>query len=282
MTRRPRRAPRSRRRPRPGPVVPAPPPTALDTWHALLTAHLAARPGAVSAAGEVFPESTVGDVRRAALRFSRELCLPRYDLANLTATRAAWRDALARVHAQCAAVPWGAVYPANEQFWLGDARALAQRLAAVDVRRNRLIDASPGGLARAAGAGDPLTTYSDLRAYFLARRLTRTDDRRWRFPETTVGDVAQIVRIVNDEVRRILAAAPAGSSARAVLDGHLEPWARIAAAVRATGRGLADDQVYPANVELWRAYRKVAIPLSVARDVAREDARRPFVHQVGP
>ncbi|MBK9032135.1 MAG: hypothetical protein IPL61_12585 [Myxococcales bacterium] len=263
-------------------VRPAAPPTAIDTWQTLIAAHLAARPGLVSAAGELFPASTIGDVRRAALQFSKELCQPRYDLANLAATRAAWRDALARIRAQCGAVPWGAVYPDNEQFWLGDARALAQRLATVDVRRNRLVGAGPDGLARAVGTGDPLTTYLDLRAYFAARRLMRADDRGWRYPETTIADVVQIAHIVQDELRRFIATAPAGSTAREVLGDHVAQWQRVAAMIPDHARGMPRDQVYPGNAELWRAYRRVSVPLSVARDVARDEARRPFVPQVGP
>lgn len=256
---------------------PTRPRTALDTWHALIAAHLAARPAAVSAAGEVYPACTCGDIRRAALRFSRELCLPRYDLANLTATRAAWRDALERVRALAATAPWGGPYPESERFWLGDARALAQRLAAIDARRNRLVNVDADGLTRAVGVGDPLTTYTDLRAYFLARRLSRTD-RGWRYPETTVGDVRQLVRLVELEVAKAVAVAPPGSDAHDVIVGRLGPWHQAAAAVEAA-RHLPVDQTYPDNLALWRAYRKVAIPLSVAYDVARAD-RNPFAGRV--
>lgn len=254
---------------------PTRPRTALDTWNALLTAHLAARPAAVSAAGEVYPACTSGDIRRAALRFSRELCLPRYDLANLAATRAAWRDALERIRALAATVPWGGPYPESERFWLGDTRALAQRLAAVDARRNRLVNADADGLTHAVGVGDPLTTYTDLRAYFLARRLSRTD-RGWRYPETTVGDVRQLVRLVELEVAKAVAVAPPGSDAYEVIVGRLGPWHEAAAAVKAV-RDLPADRVYAGNLALWRAYRKVAIPLSVAYDLARADrSRNPY------
>ena len=256
---------------------PTRPRTALDTWHALIGAHLAARPAAVSAAGEVYPACTSGDIRRAALRFSRELCLTRYDLANLTATRAAWRDALERVRAIAATLPWGGPYPESERFWLGDARALAQRLAAVDARRNRLVNVDADGLTRAVGVGDPLTTYTDLRAYFLARRLTRTD-RGWRYPETTVGDVRQLVRLVEVEIGKALAVAPPGSDGHEVIVGRLGAWHQAAAAVEA-GRHLPADRTYPDNLTLWRAYRKVAIPLSVAYDLARAD-RNPFADRV--
>ena len=256
---------------------PTRPRTALDTWHALLASHLAARPNAVGAVGTIYPACTVGDIRRAALRFSRELCLPRYDLANLTATRAAWRDALERIRVLVAALPWSAAYPDSERFWLGDSLALAQRLAAVDVRRNRLVGASADGLAQAAGVGDPLTTYSDLRAYFLARRLTRTDDTGWRYPETTVGDARQLVALVDVELRKV-ADAPPGSATADFLVGRLDGWHRAAAAVEAA-RGEPADRLYADNRALWRAYRKLAIALSVAYDLSAR-YRQPFATPV--
>ncbi len=255
--------------------------TALDVWHAILGAHLAARPSALTPTGEAYPETTLGDVRRAALVFSRELCQPRYDLANLTDTRAAWRDALARVQGTAAIVPWDAPYPSNPQFWLGDTRALAQRLAAVDVRRNRLVNARPDGLAQAVGAGDPLTTYLDVRAYFLARRLTRTDERAWRYPETTVGDVVQIVRIVDGEIARVVGTSRS-PEVREFLLSHLPRWRAAAASVPAAARTQPHDAPYVDNANLWRAYRRVSIPLAVARDATNSESRNPFTAPVLP
>ena len=266
--------------PVPGPPIGlAPVATALDTWQAILAAHLAARPNAVALTGETYPETTLGDVRRAALQFSRELCQPRYDLANLTGTRAAWRDALARIQASAATVPWEAPYPSNPQFWLGDSRALAQQLAAVDVRRNRLTNVRPDGLSLAVGTGDPMTTYLDLRAYFFARRLVRVDDRGWRYPASTVGDVVQVVRIVEGEI----ATASRASRNPLVVEliaGHLPRWGEAAAAVNATARVQPSDAPYHDSETLWRAYRRVSIPLAVAHEAAAEEKRNPFVQRV--
>ena len=81
---------------------------------------------------------------------------------------------------------------------MSDALALAQRLAEVDRRRNRQRD----GLDLDAFLGDrsdALTTWQDLRAYFLDRRLVRHDGRGGRYPETTVSDVEQVVRIRTGE-----------------------------------------------------------------------------------
>ena len=256
---------------------PTQPRTALDTWRALLASHLAARPNVVGAVGSIYPACTAGDIRRAALRFSRELCLPRYDLANLTATRAAWREALERIRVLVAALPWSAAYSDSERFWLGDTLALAQRLAAVDVRRNRLVNAGADGLAAAVGVGDPLTTYGDLRAYFLARRLARTDDTGWRYPETTVGDARQLVALVAVELRKVVDAPP-GSATADFLVGRLDGWHRAAAAVEAA-RGEPADRLYADNRALWRAYRKLAIGLSVAHDVVAHQ-RQPWLTSV--
>lgn len=252
--------------------------TALDVWREILAAHLAARPNAVTAAGDAYPETSHGDVRRAALVFSRELCRPRYDFARLGDTRAAWREALARIHVTAAHLPWDAPYPSNPQFWLSDTRALAQRLAAVDVRRNRLINAQPDGLVHAVSGGDPLTTYLDLRAYFFPRRLVRTD-RGWRYPETTVGDVAQIVRIVDAEIARELHDAR-NPLVVELIEGRLAPWRAAASAVRAAVRVQPSDTPYADNLTLWRAYWRLSGSLAVAHEASAEDARNPLTYRV--
>lgn len=247
--------------------------TALDLWDALFASYLAARPHGASAIGEAYPETTTGDVRRVAVGLSRQLCLPRYDLADLSATRAAWREADARVTAICRALAWNAPYPENERFWLSDALALAQRLAAVDVRRNSLVESQGGVLTLLGDRSDPLTTWQDLRAYFLARRPIRTE-RGWRYPETTVGDVAQIARILDEDLRTTTALALPGSDTARALAGRVEPWRVLARDVHTFARRHARDAVYPDNARFWRAAHALAIWMSVGVDVARADAER--------
>jgi hypothetical protein len=239
---------------------------AWDLWQGMLASYLDTRNAAVSDSGDTFPETTAGDVRKASLALSRELCLPRYDFADLTATRAAWRDALTRVHALCASVPWRAPYPENERFWLTDALALAQRLAAVDARRNAMVARADGVLTLVAES-DPLTTWQDLRAYFLGRRLGHLDDRTWRYPETTVGDVRQVVRLLNQHVTEIVDRLPAESHERGWLLGHVRRWRPAADAVKAHARQHHADDTYPENAAFWRASRKIAIALSTAHEL---------------
>lgn len=247
--------------------------TALDLWTELLSSYLATRAQGTSATGELYPETSAGDVRRAALRFSRQLCLPRYDQAALGATRAAWRDADARIVELCRATPWHEPYPENERFWLSDALALAQRLAAIDTRRNKLAE-TPGGLLYPLGdRSDPLTTWQDVRAYFLARRPIKSD-RGWRYPETTVGDVVQIVRIFIEDVARTVAIAPPGSDAARAISGRLEPWWDVGRRVHEAARLYPATAVYAENAQFWRVARALAVGMSVAADVAREDAAR--------
>lgn len=247
----------------PPPTVTAPP-NALDRWRAILDTFTAIRPVSATADGQLVPDTTMGDVRRAALRFSRMLCAPCYDSAHLGDTRAAWRDALARVQEYAAAVPWGALYPDNAGWWLGDTRALAQRLAAIDDRRNGVVQHPGGAITITGGRLDPLVTYLDLRGYFLARRLSRTAGG-WRYPETTVRDATEVVRIVNEDVNATILRLPPDYTAEWLLDGRLDAWRRAARVVLDAGRGLAPDAIHPQNALLWTEYRKVSIPLSVAR-----------------
>jgi len=241
---------------------------AWDLWQGMLTSYLDTRNAAVSESGDAFPETTGGDVRKASLALSRELCLPRYDFADLTATRAAWRDALSRVHALCASIPWSAPYPENERFWLTDARALAQRLAAVDARRNAMV-ARADGVPSLVADSDPLTTWQDLRAYFLGRRLGHLDDRKWRYPETTVGDVRQVVPLLDQHASEIVERLPAESHERGWVLGHVRRWRPVADAVKAHARQHDAEDTYPDNAAFWRASRKIAIALSAAHELLR-------------
>ena len=244
---------------------------AVDLWRFLMHAHLAARNAGASVDGEPYPETSVGDVRRAALRFSRALCLPRYDGANLRATRDAWRDACARVEALAAALPWSSPYPENERFWLSDTLALAQRLAEVDRRRSRNGD----GLDLAASLGDrsdALTTWQDLRAYFLARRLARHDGRGLRYPETTVGDVRQIVDLYEVDAKKVLASLVDAPEARRAVVRQLAAWREVAAAVEDHAARLPATAAYPDNLRFWQATKKLALWLTTGAEVARERA----------
>ncbi len=241
---------------------------AWDLWQGLFASYLDTRNAATSASGEVFPQTTAGDVRKASLQLSRELCLPRYDFADLAATRAAWRDALARVHALCASAPWSAPYPENERFWLNDSLALAQRLAAVDTRRNAMVARGDGVLTLVADS-DPLTTWTDLRAYFIARRMVRLDERSWRYPETTLGDVRQVVRLLNQHVADILDRLPAAAYEHGWLLGHVRRWRPIADAVKAGARQAGAEDTYPDNAAFWRESRRIAIALSTVHDLLR-------------
>ena len=245
------------------------PPTALDVWNQLLLSYLDLRNVGVSATGEAFPETTVGDVQRCVLQFSREHCLPRYDLADLGATREAWRDALARTRALCAPMAWDAIYPENERFWLSDSLALAQRLAAVDARRNAVVTSPDGVLSVLGDRSDPLTTWQDVRAFYLARRMVRRDERGWRYPDTTVGDVVQIARVLERDVRDTVAVAPPGSIAAMALRGRLSPWRPLVRDIDDAARRATLETPFAQNARFWHVTRRLALALSVARDVAR-------------
>lgn len=256
----------------PSHVVPGSP--AWDVWQHLFGTYLGTRNAGVSLSGEVFPETTAGDVRAASLVLSRELCRPRYDFADLAATRAAWRDALARVHTQCGAVPWAAPYPDNERFWLGDAQALAQRLAAADLRQGGVALDAAGALHLTGDHTDPLALWQDLRQFFVARRPVRRGvghhTQGLRYPETTVRDVAQVAHVLTEASARVaplVRVHPAlrARHARAVCAWHdaVERVAREAA-----GQGLEDR--YPANERFWLVdAKRLALHLSVLRDAAR-------------
>ena len=243
---------------------------AFDLWSGLFGAYLGTRNAAVSATGETYPETTAGDVRRTALAFSRELCLPRYDFADLAATRAAWRDALTRVHALCASLPWDAPYPENERFWLSDSLALAQRLAAVDARRNGIVESAQGSLLVAGDRSDPLTTWQDLRAFFLARRLNRSDDRGWRYPETTVGDQRNVVGVLDEDLRDTIAPLSTGSPVLGFVLRYARRWRPIADEVKERARRENLDQTADDNARFWREARRLAVGLSAARSVGRD------------
>jgi hypothetical protein len=241
---------------------------AWDLWQDLYGSYLETRNAAVSATGESFPDTTTGDVRKASLVLSRELCLPRYDFADLVATRAAWRDALARIHTLCASVPWSAPYPENERFWLSDSFALAQRLAAIDERRNAIVGTIGGVLTILGDRSDPVETWQDVRAFYLARRLVKTDDRGWRYPETSVEDAHSLVHVLNTDVSETVAALPSGSPIQTWVLGHVRRWRPIAEAVKAHARENDGDAPYPDNARLWHAAKRIAIALSSARNVA--------------
>lgn len=249
----------------------APPPpgavTALDLWDQLFHGYFAVRNAGASASGEAYPETTAGDVRRIALQLSRALCLPRYDGASLQPTRAAWRDACARIDTLTRDRPWSDLYPENERFWLSDALALCQRLAEIDRRRNRLRD----GLDLETYLGDrsdPLTTWQDLRAFFLSRRIVRRDEEGERYPETTVGDVIQVVRVFRADADRVWRALPPAGEARAIVAGPIEAWRQAAGTVDGHAARLPSTATYPENAAFWRATRKLALWLSTGADVA--------------
>ncbi len=245
---------------------------AFDVWQDLLTGYIETRNIGMTAAGEAFPETTAGDVRRVAARLSRELCHPRYDLAGLVETRAAWRDALARADALCARTGWLELYPENERFWLSDSLALAQRLAVVDTRRNAIVHGDGGLLEVLGDRSDPLTTWQDLAHFYRARRPVRTDVRGLAYPETTIGDVIQVARVIDQDARRTIAMALPYSAAASALRGRLGQWRTVAGQleVHAVNRPL--DDTYAWNAAFWRTTRRLAIWLSVARDLARSEA----------
>ena len=244
--------------------------TALDTWHDLLTSYLGARPVGVSADGEAFPETTAGDVRRISSLLSRELCRPRYDAANLTATRDAWREALARTRALCARIRWLDPYPENERFWLSDSLALAQRLAAVDVRRNGIIPDEHGALVLVVGdRGDPLTLWGDLRQFFLGRRTNHRSPRGLSYPATTVGDVVQVAQIFDGVALRSAPRAPIPSDVRARYEGVVLRWRAASQRVAMLSKARAATTVYPENDRFWLADAKhLAMWVSVLREAA--------------
>jgi len=222
----------------------------------------------VSPTGEEYPETTAGDVQRAALLFSRELCLPRYDFANLAAARTAWRDAVARTRDLCARVDWRDPYPENERFWLGDSLALAQRLAAVDARRNTIVEDDDGLLRIVGDRSDPLTTWHDVRSFLLARRAARTDAAGYRYPVSTVGDVIQLAQIFDEDLRRVAGVMPGGRP-QPTWAATVRQWREESNRVAKLTNGRGRDEMYPESEGFWRAIRRLAIRLSATLEGLR-------------
>ncbi len=255
---------------------------AFDLWQGLLGSHLETRNAAASTSGEAYPETTAGDVRRASLALSRELCLPRYDFADLTATRAAWRDALTRVHALCARVPWSALYPENERFWLSDALALAQRLAAVDARRNGITHDAANDLQLVGDHSDPIALWNDLRQFFLARRLVRRGTKAtrggegFRYPETNVRDVAQVVQTIGAASAQAAPLLGQHPELRTRYERLARAWWDTVERVSQQSEGRARGDVYPDNERFWLAdTKRMALQLSVLRDAVPSGYRFP-------
>lgn len=254
---------------------------AWDLWQGLMTGYLDTRNAATSATGEAFPETSVGDVRKASLALSRELCLPRYDFADLAATRAAWRDALARIQGVCAGLSWAAPYPENERFWLSDSLALAQRLAAIDVRRNGIELTERGSIALIGDHSDPLDLWQDLRQFFLARRLVRRGTKAvrggegFRYPETTVRDVAQVTQTLGSAAAHAVPLLKANPEIRPHYDALARSWWNVLDNVSKHSKGHGNDDVYPDNEAFWlRDTKRVAIKLSALRSMAEPGAYR--------
>jgi hypothetical protein len=254
---------------------------AWDLWGELFGSYLDTRNAGVSASGEAFPETTVGDVRKASLALSRELCLPRYDFADLAATRAAWRDALARINGLCATLPWATVYPENERFWLSDSLALAQRLAAIDARRNGIELNERGGLALIGDHSDPIDLWQDLRQFFLARRLVRRGTKAvrggqgFRYPETTVRDVAQVNQVFGAASANAAPLLRAHPDLRSRYDALARTWWDVLDRISKHSSGLAHDETYPDNEGFWlRDTKRMAIKLSALRSMAQPGAYR--------
>jgi hypothetical protein len=247
---------------------------AYDVWQDLLTSYLDTRNVGVSDVGEAYPETAVGDVKRAMLVLSRELCRPRYDFANLIAARAAWNDAVARATAVCSQLSWNDLYPENERFWLSDALALAQRLAVVDTRRNAIVEDHQGLIRMLGERTDALTTWNDLRHFLMRRRSCRVDGRGMRYPEATIGDVLQVTQILDEELHRVVellgdAEAPYGWY------GTVRGWREALARVGAAARGRVLESTYIDNERFWRDSKRFAIRLSAYRDLLAAEPRAP-------
>jgi len=125
------------------------------------------------------------------------------------------------------------------------------------------------GVPSLVADSDPLTTWQDLRAYFLGRRLGHLDDRKWRYPETTVGDVRQVVPLLDQHASEIVERLPAESHERGWVLGHVRRWRPVADAVKAHARQHDAEDTYPDNAAFWRASRKIAIALSAAHELLR-------------
>jgi hypothetical protein len=246
--------------------------TALDTWHGLLTSYLDIRNVGLSDTGEAYPETTAGDVHRISMLLSRELCMPRYDFANLATTRAAWRDAVVRTSMLCDRVAWRDPYPENERFWLSDSLALAQRLAVVDTRRSAIVDDHHGLIRVRGDRADALTTWNDLRNFLLQRRPVRTDQQSHRYPDATVGDVVQVAQFLNEDLHRTTALI--GDRAVPIhWQFEVRRWRQALARVVDTARGHKFDETYADNERFWRDSRRFAIRMSVYRDLLTPQLR---------
>lgn len=248
------------------PVVAATP--ILPLWHALRSQYQTIRPVASAPDGETYPETTAGDVRLASIHLSRALCNARFDHAQLTDVRAAWRDALARAAAILTRVGWDAPHPENRRFWLRDSLALAQRLGAVEARRNGIT--AVDGRPLVAGAYPDLTKlWSDLRHWYLERRVARRS-RGLQYPETTVADVREVARVISQYAgldpsrpydERL--ASIGGQLLQAVVDQRVASqlvgrwsdatarWRAVLARIEGLARGRADGDTFPDNPRFW-------------------------------
>lgn len=249
------------------PLVAAAPPL-LPLWHALRSQYQTVRPVTFAPDGESYPETTAGDVRLASIHLSRALCNPRFDHAQLTDARAAWRDALARAAAIVARIGWSAPFPANRRFWLSDSRALAQQLGAVDARRNGIT--AVAGQPRVAGAYPDLAVlWNDLRHWYLERRIVRRS-RGLPYPETTVADVREVVRVLSQYAgldpsrpyaerlasvggQLLQAATDQRASSRLVgrWNDAVARWRAVQARVEGLAGGRADGDTFPDNPRFW-------------------------------
>ena len=250
------------------PLVVASPPI-LPLWHALRSQYQALRPVIVAPEGDSYPETTAGDVRLASIHLSRALCNPRFDHAQLTDARAAWRDAIARAAAILARIGWNAPFPDNRRFWLSDSRALAQQLGAVEARRNGIT--AVDGRPRVAGAYPDLSVlWNDLRHWYLERRFVRRS-RGHKYPETSVADVREVARLLTQYAgldpsrpyeERLAAVGGQLMSAAVVGRRRIAPlvarwndatarWRAVQSRIEGLAGERADADTYPDNPRFW-------------------------------
>lgn len=191
----------------------------LPLWHQLVATYSDRRPLVeVADVPGSFPDTLVGDVRRAAVRLSWALEHPRFDHARLGAARTAWRAAGDCIQRASRGLGWHHRYPENARFWLGDALDLALALGAVDARR-RAIACVDGAPLPPCSYLDPRALWDDLRHWYMLRRPTERDPRSaLLFPVCTRGDHAHVARLLD--------ASDGASLVGAVEDG--EPTAPVA------------------------------------------------------
>jgi hypothetical protein len=200
---------------------------------------------------------------------SRALCDPRYDFADLTTARAAWAEALTRVHALGGSSPWTELYPENERFWLSDALALAQRLGAVDDRRGRLELDADGILGVTGPLPDPLVLWNDLRGFYLGRRLARRGATGLRYPETTIDDVRQVAHLIGDAVTTTRAEVIQRADLVRYFEATAKSWWRSVEAVNQAVASSSPHETYFDNAGFWlRDARRAAMRMSVLREAA--------------